>query len=90
VEFEWDEANEAHVAAHGVEPEEVEDALLDPDRVGASAYNVRGQRRWAALGATQAGRVLFVVFTVRSGVVRVITARDAGRAERRRYRRGAT
>jgi len=89
VDFDWDEANETHVAAHGVEPDEVEDGLLDPDRVGASAYDVGGERRWAAVGATQAGRVLFVVFTVRSGAVRVIAARDAGRAERRRYRRGA-
>ena len=43
-----------------------------------------GERRWAVLGATEAGRILFVVFTQRSRLVRVITARDA---RKRRYRR---
>jgi len=89
VDFDWDEANHAHIAAHGLAPE-VEDALLDPERVGAPAYNVERERRWAAVGATQAGRALLVVFTLRSGPVRVITARDARRAERRRYHRGGT
>jgi len=88
VDFDWDDANIGHIAAHGLAPEQVEDALLDSGRIGATAYSVGDERRWAAVGATQAGRVLFVVFTLRSGAVRVITAREAGRAERRRYRRG--
>ncbi len=65
----------------------MEEALLDPQRIGAAAYNVGQERRWAHLGATELGRILFVVFTRRGGRIRVITARDAERAERRRYRR---
>lgn len=87
-EFEWDEHNVDHIARHGVEPWEAEEVLLDTGRVGTSAYNVRGELRWAVLGATEPGRVLFVVLTERAEKVRVVTARDAEYKEKRRYRRG--
>ncbi|HVS28524.1 MAG TPA: BrnT family toxin [Solirubrobacteraceae bacterium] len=85
--FDWDEANRGHVQANGLDPAEVEQALLDPARIGASAYNVAGEQRWAALGSTEAGRVLFVVFSTRGGRSRVVTARDATATEKRRYRK---
>lgn len=34
VNLEWDEANEAHIARHGVTPEDIEEALTDPRRIG--------------------------------------------------------
>jgi hypothetical protein len=40
--FDWDDANIRHIAAHGVEPEEAEEALTDPRRVPGTAYNVPG------------------------------------------------
>ena len=67
---------------------EAEEALGDPHRRVQPAYDWRGQRRWAMLGATEAGRILFVVFTRRVRVIRVVTARLATERERRRYRRG--
>jgi uncharacterized protein len=85
--FDWDENNIEHIARHGVEPWEAEEALLDPGRIGTLAYRVGREPRRAALGATEGGRVLFVVFTRRSGRVRVVTARDAEAKEKRRYRR---
>ncbi len=85
--FDWDEANLEHIARHGVSPLEVEEAVTDPRRLGVPAYNLRGEVRWAVLGATEAGRVLFVVLTRRHGRIRVVTARDATPREKRRYRR---
>lgn len=85
--FEWDEDNIEHVARHRVEPWEAEDALLDPGRLGTPAYRVGRETRRAALGATESGRILFLVFTSRGRRVRVITARDAETKEKRRYRR---
>lgn len=64
------------------------EALLDTGRVGIDAYNVRGERRWALLGSTEGGRVLFVVFTRRTEKIRVVTAREAEDKEKRRYKRG--
>ena len=86
--FEWDDANEAHIARHGVSPEEVEEALLDRRRIGVPAYAVERETRWAAIGSTEQGRILCVVFTRRAERVRVITARDATSAETRRYSGG--
>lgn len=86
-DFDWEEANIGHLARHSVEQWDAEETLLDPGRIGNAAYNVRGETRWAALGATEAGRVLFVVFTWRGGGIRVVTARDAEAKEKRRYRR---
>jgi len=54
VDFDWD-SNREHVLDHRVEPDEVEEALVDPRRIGAPAYRVREEQRWAALGATEDG-----------------------------------
>jgi uncharacterized DUF497 family protein len=84
--FEWDESNEEHVQAHGVEPAEVEEALLDPERTRTDARRGPGERRLAFIGATEEGRILFVIYTRRGDKVRPITARDADDAQKRRHR----
>jgi uncharacterized protein len=86
--FDWDEGNEGHVLDHGVDPAEVEEALLDPRGAGADARNVAGERREALIGATESGRILHVVYTMRGEKVRPITARAADETEKGRYRRG--
>ena len=85
--FEWDEHNSAHIEVHGLSPEEVEEALLDPRRLGTPAYDVAGEERRGLIGTTSDGRIIFVVVTRRGGLVRVVTARDADEREKRRYRR---
>ncbi len=49
-DFDWDEHNTSHVLENDVEPEEAEDAVLDPDRVSMPAYNVGRERRYALVG----------------------------------------
>lgn len=73
--FDWDAANEEHIARHGVAAEDAEEAVTDPRRLRAPAYEVEGEERRAVVGATEDGRVLFVVYTRRDGRLRVITAR---------------
>jgi uncharacterized protein len=68
------------------DPEEVEEAVLDPKRIGTPAYNVGTERRWALLGATEAGAILFVIYTLREKRIRVVTVREATPEEQRRYR----
>jgi uncharacterized DUF497 family protein len=72
--FDWDVINRNHVRKAGVEPEEVEEALVDPQRVPRDVYNLAGEQRRGAIGAAESGRILLVVFTTRRGRVRVITA----------------
>ena len=87
--FEWDDANVRHIAAHGVTPAEAEEAFADPLRVGRTAYNTPTEERDGIVGMTGAGRLLTVIFTVRRGAVRVISAHDADARDRRRYRTGS-
>jgi hypothetical protein len=43
------------------------------------------EKRWAAFGKTDAGRLLVVVFAKRQYLIRVISARDMNRKERGFY-----
>ena len=85
--YDWDEANEEHVALHGLDPEEVEEAMEDPERISFAAYNTSTERRYSIVGATYGGRIIRVIYTSRNNRLRVVTARDAKGAERRQYRR---
>lgn len=82
----WDEWNEEHIQTHGVEPHEVEEVVFDP---GSVVLRTRGrrQRRYIALGLTEAGRYLLVVLEPITGNRGyVITARDMDDDERRRFK----
>jgi uncharacterized DUF497 family protein len=80
--FEWDDANVVHLAlGHGIEPEEAEEVFA-----GAPFYRRTKRGHYAAFGPTQSGRLLVVVFEMKSGgLARVITGWDMDRAERRYY-----
>ena len=85
--FEWDEGNaDKNWVAHGVTRAEAEQVffnvplLLAPDR-----EHSKSEDRYYGLGVTDTGRALFVVFTIRGELVRVISARDMSRRERRAY-----
>ena len=43
--------------------------------------------QYSVLGQTDAFRKLFIVFTIRNNLVRVISARDMNRRERKEYDR---
>jgi uncharacterized DUF497 family protein len=49
------------------------------------ARHARAEERLAALGRTALGRLLSIVFTFRGDRIRVISARDMSRKERREY-----
>lgn len=85
--IQWDDANTEHIARHSLEPEDVEEALEDPDGKSDDARNTPLERRYAFIGATVSGRILFVVYVLQTEVLRVVTARGATTSEKRRYRR---
>ena len=87
VEFEWDDANESHIAEHGVTPEEAEEVFFDPSRATIDVYSTATERRRGLVGRTEDGRLLFVVYTRRAGAIRIVTALDATASQERRYRR---
>lgn len=87
IEFDRDDANIEHIAEHQLDPEEVEQAMLDDNRIPATAYSTRTERHYGAIGATESGRILFVVYVRGMGFTRSVTARDASSLHKRHYRR---
>ncbi|MCX6620825.1 MAG: BrnT family toxin [Acidobacteria bacterium] len=85
--FEWDEGN-AHKnwERHQVTPEEAEAVFFnEPLVVRADVRHSKQERRYYALGQTSGGRYLFVAFTIRRSLLRVISVRDMNRKERDAY-----
>lgn len=88
-EFEWDDDNEDHIAKHGVDRYEAEDAAMDPGAIVKRAGEDRfGNRRYIYVGRTEEGRLLFMVVD-RKGQRRwrIGSARDARFNEKRGYRK---
>jgi uncharacterized DUF497 family protein len=85
--FEWDEGNvEKSWERHGVLATECEEVFFQrPIRIAPDSAHSHDEERSAALGVTAAGRRLAVVFTIRGTLIRVISARDMNRRERRTY-----
>ncbi len=85
--FEWDTGNAPKVRArHKVGPGECEQAFFrEPFVVGFDEKHSGAEQRWHALGQTFADRKLYLVFTVRGTLIRVIAARDMNRKERSAY-----
>ena len=73
IQFEWNESNTDHIASHGVTPVEAEEVIAgDPILLQVQFRN--GERRVLCAGRTAKGRAIAVVYTVRKGRVRVVTA----------------
>jgi len=85
--FEWDEGNsEKNWLRHRVSRAECEQVFFHrPLVVYHDSKHSRSEERHYALGQTDSGRRLFMVFTVRDGLIRVISARDMNRRERGIY-----
>ncbi len=85
--FDWDEGNldknwDRHLVSNG-ECEEV--FFNEPFFVGNDDRHSALENRYYALGETGEGRRLFIVFTLRKTLIRVISARDMSRNERKAY-----
>jgi len=85
--FEWDEGNkEKNWIGHQVVYTECEEIFFNqPLVVADDILHSKKENRYYALGQTNAGRHLFISFTIRGQLIRVISARDMSRKERRVY-----
>ncbi len=86
--FQWDEGNaEKNWIKHGVSRGECEEIFFASPLLVVDQAHSKAETRYYALGQTDAGRGLFVVFTARASLIRVISARDMSGEERKEYRR---
>ncbi len=87
--FQWDEGNiDKNWDKHRVSRLECEQPFFnDPLLVARDEQHSQLEERYYALGQTNAGRLLFIVFTLRNELIRVISAREMNKRERRIFER---
>ena len=90
MEFEWDETKaESNQRKHGVSFTEAMTAFADP--LSLTAYDPdhsQDEDRFITMGMSVDGRLLIVSHTDRGEKVRMISAREATRSERKDYEDG--
>ncbi len=84
IEFDWDEQNKTHLKSHRVWPQEFEQ-VIENDPLDLQYQVESGEERYKSLGVTNRGRALIVVWTLREGKVRAVTAYPAGKSYARLY-----
>ena len=85
--FQWDEGNAGkNWLKHRVSPSECEQVFFHLPLVSSADVKHSGEEdRYYAPGKTDMGRLLFIVFTIRGKNIRIISARDMNKKERRIY-----
>ena len=86
--FDWDKGNARKNEKHGVSSAEAEQVFFNaPLLLLDDAAHSQKEARLHALGKTDDGRLLHITFTLRQSgcLIRVISARDMHRKERRFY-----
>ena len=84
IEFDWDDENKKHLDAHKVAPAEFEQ-LLNNNPIDLNFELIDNEERYRSVGLTNGGRFLSVVWTIRNGKVRAITAFPASVSERKAF-----
>ena len=86
MDFEWDEAkNAANIAKHGIDFEDAIRIFDGPVLENADTRRDYGEHRTISFSLLD-DREVVVVYTMRRGCRRIISARKAHRSERKAYR----
>jgi len=87
LEFPWDERKAlANVHKHGVRFEEAVTVFVDPlARLYDDPDHAAAETRFLLVGHSLGGRLLLVVHAEKHDTIRIISARQATRRERRAY-----
>jgi len=85
MDFDWDNAKEqVNQKKHGIDFRTAAKVFLDPYLIEFDDRHAGGELRFNAIGLVE-GRMLFVTYTIRGDVVRIISARGAEPHEKRKY-----
>ena len=84
--LEWDSHKaDTNLAKHGIDFADAATTLLDDFALTVVDDSVDDEERHVTLGMDALGRCLVVAYTWRDDIIRLISAREATRSERRRY-----
>ena len=83
--FEWDEEkNQSNIEKHGIDFSKILKIFADENRIEFfDEFHSDEEDRWQVIGKVD--KILFVVYTERGDVTRIISARKATARERRIY-----
>lgn len=89
--FEWDKGNKnKNWKKHKVADKECEEVFADPYlKIVKDVFHSKQEPRFILIGKTGSERILYLVFTMRSEKIRVISARDLNKKERKIYEKTA-
>ncbi|OGM33607.1 hypothetical protein A2962_00515 [Candidatus Woesebacteria bacterium RIFCSPLOWO2_01_FULL_39_61] len=87
VSFEWDKGNlDKSYEKHGTTPKEAEEIFVSEELyVLPDVKHSHKEKRFIALGKTQEGKQLFVVFVIRKEKIRIVSARKMHKKEAQKY-----
>ena len=87
VGFDWDDGNkQKNWEKHQVDFRECEEVFFNqPLLIKEDSKHSSQEKRFFVLGRSDIGRTLFLVFTLRNNKIRVISARDQSKKERKIY-----
>ncbi len=87
--FEWDKGNLEHIKKHKVDYRECEEVFVNiPLYLKEDKEHSGKEKRLQILGKTNNQRLIFISFTIRKNKIRVISARNQSKKERKIYQDG--
>ena len=88
--FEWDKGNiDKSYKKHGINPNETEEIFLDENvKIEKDVKHQQQEERFIAIGKTTEEKLLFVIFTIRIDMIRIISGRKANKKEGEVYQKG--
>ena len=90
--FQWDKGNslKSWLRHHVTEGDAEQVFFNEPLLLSEDEWHSQQENRFRVLGHTDGERYLFIVFTVRKDLVRIISARDMNKKEREIYEKHKT
>lgn len=87
VGFEWNSGNLEHIKKHEVDFAECEEVFFNKPLYlnEDTKHSSEKEKRYQVLGRTNQSRRMFLAFTIRNNMIRVLSARDQNKKERRVY-----
>lgn len=84
--FDWDKGNLEHIKKHQVNYKECEETFLNkPFILNKEESHSRTEERFRVYGQTNRGRLLTMIYTIRANKIRIVSARDQSRKERKEF-----
>lgn len=87
IAFDWDQGNiDKNLHKHNVSDRETEEIFSNESlKIFEDIKHLHKEQRFVAYGVTNLSRKLTIVFTLRKQRIRVISARDQNKKERKTY-----